>query len=210
MVLKTDFNDKQIQILEVAEILFAEKGFDGTSIRNIAKVAKINIAMISYYFGSKERLLESLIVYRTSDLKYQLDNLLQEDLEPIEKINKLIELYINRINSNRGIYRILHFEFTSKKREQNLQAFSELKKGNLKSLESIIEEGQKKGVFRKDVIIPLITPTILGTFFHFHMNKPFFENLLNLKTEDLYNNYIKTNLTKHIQQTIKALLIYES
>lgn len=208
--MKSNFNDKQIQILEVAETLFAEKGFDGTSIRNIAKVAKINVAMVSYYFGSKERLLESLIVYRTSDLKNQLENLLQEDLEPVEKINKLIALYINRINCNRGIYRILHFEFTSKKREQNLQAFSELRKGNLKSLETIIEDGQKKGVFRKDIIIPLITPTILGTFFHFHMNKTFFENLLNLKTEDLYNNYIQTNLTKHIQQTIKALLIYES
>lgn len=208
--LKTTFTDKQIQILEVAELLFAEKGFDGTSIRNIAKEAKINIAMVSYYFGSKERLLESLIFYRTSDLKNQLENLLHEELEPIEKINKLIELYINRINSNRGIYRILHFEFTAKKRDQNLLAFSELKKGNLKSLEAIIQEGQNKGVFRKDVIIPLITPTILGTFFHFHMNKPFFENLLNLKTEDLYNNYVKTNLTKHIQQTIKALLIYEN
>jgi len=208
--LQSNFTDKQIQILEVAETLFAEKGFDGTSIRTIAKMAKINIAMVSYYFGSKERLLESLIIYRTSDLKNQLDNLLDEELEPIDKINKLIELYINRINSNRGIYRILHFEFTSKKREQNLVAFSELKKGNLKSLETIIEEGQRKGIFRKDVIIPLITPTILGTFFHFHMNKLFFENLLNLKTEELYNNYIKTNLTKHIQQTIKALLIYES
>ena len=208
--MKSDFNEKQIIILEVAEMLFAEKGFDGTSIRNIAKEAKINIAMVSYYFGSKERLLESLILYRTSDLKLQLDNLIHEDLEPIAKINKLIELYINRINCNRGIYRILHFEFTSKKTESNLQVFSELKKGNLKSLEAIIVEGQTKGVFRKDVIIPLITPTILGTFFHFHMNKAFFQNLLNLKTEDLYNNYIKTNLTKHIQQTIKALLIYES
>ncbi|SEF89643.1 TetR/AcrR family transcriptional regulator [Flavobacterium urumqiense] len=208
--MKSNFNDKQIIILEVAETLFAEKGFDGTSIRNIAKEAKINIAMVSYYFGSKEKLLESLILYRTSDLKIQLDNLIIEDLEPIEKINKLIELYINRINCNKGIYRILHFEFTSKKGDSNLQAFSELKKGNLKSLESIIIEGQTKGIFRKDVIIPLITPTILGTFFHFHMNKTFFQNLLNLKTEDLYNNYIKTNLTLHIQQTIKALLIYES
>ena len=208
--MKSNFNDKQIIILEVAETLFAEKGFDGTSIRNIAKEAKINIAMVSYYFGSKEKLLESLILYRTSDLKIQLDNLIIEDLEPTEKINKLIELYINRINCNKGIYRILHFEFTSKKGDSNLQAFSELKKGNLKSLESIIIEGQTKGIFRKDVIIPLITPTILGTFFHFHMNKTFFQNLLNLKTEDLYNNYIKTNLTLHIQQTIKALLIYES
>ena len=122
----------------------------------------------------------------------------------------MIEIYINRISSNKGIYRILHFEFASKKREQNLQEFAELKKGNLKSLETIILEGQNKGVFRKDVIVPLITPTILGTFFHFHMNKTFFENLLNLKTEALYNNYIKTNLTQHIQQTIKALLIYEN
>lgn len=204
------FNDKQIQILQVAETLFAEKGFDGTSIRAIAKLAQINIAMVSYYFGSKERLLEALLIYRTTDLKKQLENLLQEDLQPLEKINKLIELYISRISSNKGIYRILHFEFSSKKREQNLEVFTELRKGNLKALEAIIQEGQQKGIFRKDVIIPLITPTILGTFFHFHMNKPFFENLLQLKTEDLYNNYIKTNLTQHIQQTIKALLIYES
>jgi hypothetical protein len=55
-----------------------------------------------------------------------------------------------------------------------------------------------------------LTPTILGTFFHFHMNKEYFMGLLNLNTEDLYNNYIRVNLTKHIQQTIKALLIYES
>ena len=46
--------------------------------------------------------------------------------------------------------------------------------------------------------------------FHFYMNKPFYENLLNLKTEDLYNNYIQNDLTRHIQQTIKSLLIYES
>ena len=208
--MKTEFTEKQIQILEVAETLFAEKGFDGTSIRDISKVAKINVAMISYYFGSKERLLQSLIVYRTTDIKTQLEHLLEEDLEPIEKVNKLIEIYINRINNNKGIYRILHFELSSKKREQKLQAFTEFRKGNLKYLESIIEEGQRKGVFRKDIIIPLITPTILGTFFHFHMNKTYFENLLNLTTETLYNNYIKTNLTKHIQQTIKALLIYEN
>jgi AcrR family transcriptional regulator len=205
-----DFNEKQIQILLVAETLFAEKGFDGTSVRTIAKEAKINIAMVSYYFGSKERLLESLIFYRTKDLKIQIENLLIEDLNPIAKINKLIEIYINRINSNKGIFRILHFEMATKKKELNIKSFYELRKSNLKSLEAIITEGQNKGVFRKDISIPLLTPTILGTFFHFHMNKEYFMGLLNLNTEDLYDNYIRVNLTKHIQQTIKALLIYES
>lgn len=208
--MKTDLNDKQIQILEVAETLFAEKGFDGTSIRDISKQAKINIAMVSYYFGSKERLLESLILHKTSGLKMQLELLLEENLDPIAKINKLIELYINRINCNRGIYRILHFELSSKKHVLDLDSFTEIKKGNLRSLELIIKEGQAKGVFRKDIIIPLITPTILGTYFHFQMNKPFFEELLDLKSEELYNKYIQNDLTKHIQQTIKALLIYEN
>jgi AcrR family transcriptional regulator len=204
------FNEKRIKILQVAETLFAEKGFDGTSIRNIAKEAKINIAMVSYYFGSKERLLESLILFRTKDLKLKIENLSVENLEPIEKINKLIEIYINRINCNKGIYRILHFEFSNEKRDIDLQALNDLRTGNLKSLMTIIEEGQNKGVFRKDIIVPLIIPTILGTFFHFHMNKAYFKNLLQLSTDELYNSYIKTKLTKHIQQTIKALLIYES
>ncbi len=199
-------NYKQIQILEVAETLFAENGFDGTSIRDISKIAKINVAMISYYFGSKEKLLEALVLYKTSGLKEQLVNLIDENLEPFDKINKLISLYIYRLNCNKGIYRILHFELTSKKRVLELDSFSEIKKENLKSLEIIIKEGQSKGVFRKDVIIPLLTPTILGTFFHFQMNKPFYEDILGLKTEEAYNNYVKTDLTKHIQHTIKAVL----
>lgn len=206
----TELNVKKIKILNVAEKLFSEKGFEGTSIRNISKEAKINIAMVSYYFGSKERLLESLIIFKTADLKTQLHNLVQENLQPIEKVNKLIELYIERINCNRGIFRIMHFEITSKKHSESLKVFTDLKKGNLESIERIIEEGQEKGVFRKDISIPLLTPTIMGTFFHFHMNKSFYEELFDLNTEELYNHYIKNNLTKHIQQTIKALLVYEN
>ena len=52
--------DKKEQILEAAEELFAQKGFDGTSVRELGKKAGINIAMISYYFGSKEKLMEAL------------------------------------------------------------------------------------------------------------------------------------------------------
>ena len=91
-----------------------------------------------------------------------------------------------------------------------MQAFIDIKKGNLKSLERIIQEGQEIGIFKKDIIVPLLTPTILGTYFHFHLNRSFFENLLELNTEEKYYTYIKTTLTMHIQQTIKALLTYES
>ena len=39
------FNEKQIEIIIAAERLFAEEGFDGTSVRDIAKAANVNIAM---------------------------------------------------------------------------------------------------------------------------------------------------------------------
>ncbi|MFL9831519.1 TetR/AcrR family transcriptional regulator [Flavobacterium sp. ST-87] len=208
--MKTDFNEKQIQILLIAETLFAENGFEGTSIRTIAKKAEINVAMVSYYFGSKEKLLEALILYRTSDLKIQIENLSVENLDPVEKIDKLIELYVNRIRCNKGIYRILHFEFSSEEKEDKMKLLNEVRDRNLKSLETIIHEGQAKGIFRKEVIIPLIPPTIMGTFFHFYMNKDYFKKLLTLETDEEFDNYIQTKLKTHIQQTIKALLLYES
>ena len=45
------FNAKQIHILNVAEELIAQNGFEDTSVREISKKANINVAMISYYFG---------------------------------------------------------------------------------------------------------------------------------------------------------------
>lgn len=206
----SNFNDKQIHILQIAEKLFAEHGFDGTSIRMISKEAKINIAMVNYYFGSKESLLEKLIIYRTSDLKLKLEEVLKTDHSPITKIEKYVYLYIEKMDCNKNLYQILHSEISSPKRKIDLKAFSEVRKNNLEILKSIIELGQNKNFFKKNINVALITPTILGTYFHFHSNKLFFKDLLNLKTEVAYENYIKNEFTTHIQQTIKSLLLNES
>lgn len=202
----SELNDKQLHILEVAEKLFADKGFDGTSVRDISREAKTNIAMVSYYFGSKEKMLEALILNRVSDMRLQLENLIRENISPLEKMDRLIELYLRRVNKNRCIYQILHFEFSSKKRRVNMSQFMEVKKQNLGFLQQIISEGQQDGSIRKDVNPLLLPPTILGTYFHFQMNRPLYEDILGLDTEAKCNAYIENELTDHIKQTIKALL----
>ena len=204
----TELNEKQIEILQVAEQLFAEEGFDGTSVRDIAKIANVNVAMISYYFGSKEKMLEALVLNRISDMRLQLESLYNENIPPFAKIDKMVELYISRINKNRCIYQILHFEFSSKKRELNFETFTEMKKNNLETFKKIIKEGQDSGEFQHDINVALLPPVIMGTYFQFHQNKPFYIKILDLKTEEEYNNYISTTLTQHIQKTIKALLVY--
>lgn len=52
------------RILEAAERLFAFKGYDGTSIRDVATQAEVQIANISYHFGPKESLFETVIERR--------------------------------------------------------------------------------------------------------------------------------------------------
>jgi len=203
----TDFNEKQVEILLVAEKLFSDKGFDGASIRDIAKEAGVNVAMISYYFGSKEKLLDALILYRTSSLRLQMESMMMENLSPLERMDRMTEMYMERINANRKVYQIVHFELSTKKRLINTKAFTDVKKKNLESLTHIIRAGQEQGIFREDINIPLIPPTILGTFFHFQMNRPFFEDVLELDTDEKYEAYIKNQLTDHIKRTIKALLL---
>ena len=210
MELVVEFNEKQVEILQVAEQLFAEVGFDGTSIRDIAQKANINIAMISYYFGSKEKLLESLVLHRISAMSLQLENLLQENLSPIQKIERYVVYYVDRINSNRCMYQILHFELSNKKREINLDTFTQVKNNNLKLLSNIIQEGQEQGLFHQDVNVALIPPIINGSLIHIHMNKSYYKDLLYLKNDKEFENYITSDFTKHIQKTIKALLIYEN
>ncbi len=55
-ILKGQSPDTKTRIMEVAFELFGKKGFDGTSIRDIAKLSGSNIAGVSYHFKSKENL----------------------------------------------------------------------------------------------------------------------------------------------------------
>ena len=67
-----EYSEKQIQIMEAAEKLFAAKGFNGTSVRDISEAAGVNLAMVSYYFGSKEKLFEAMFAHRSEFFKLPL------------------------------------------------------------------------------------------------------------------------------------------
>ncbi len=49
------------QILTVAERLFAERGFAGTTLRNVISEAGVNLAAVHYHFGSKEELFRAVV-----------------------------------------------------------------------------------------------------------------------------------------------------
>ena len=56
--------DTATRILDVAERLFVEHGFEATSLRMITQQAEVNLAAVNYHFGSKDALFESVFMRR--------------------------------------------------------------------------------------------------------------------------------------------------
>lgn len=59
-----------LSILDAAEILFAERGYDGASVRDIAAAAKAQIASISFHHGGKQALFERVVERRALELSH--------------------------------------------------------------------------------------------------------------------------------------------
>ena len=55
--------DTRTKILRTAARLFAQKGFSGTSVRDVVKAAHVNVSAIHYYFGDKRKLYKETLHY---------------------------------------------------------------------------------------------------------------------------------------------------
>src|SRR5215467_6712248 len=110
--------EKKDHIIDTAIELFATKGFEGTSIRDIAAAADVNLAMINYYFGSKEKLFEALVEKKAAATKGFLDEIANDKtLSGIDKIGKIIDTYVERLFSTRKFHRVIHQELITNQRE---------------------------------------------------------------------------------------------
>jgi len=212
-ILQMKFNEKQLQIIETAEKLFADKGFKGTSVRDIAEEAGINVAMISYYFGSKVQLMEAIFEVRIGTVQMRIEDLLKDDtMTPLQKINMLVDEHVERVSQKECFYKILITEQLINKNPAVIQAVSQLKMRNAELVGQLIKEGQKKGVFKKKIDLILMLNTLVGTVWHTMINKEYYREFNNLQSlpDDEFNTLLKRKISVHIKTLFKDLLTNEA
>jgi AcrR family transcriptional regulator len=78
IALKAEADSSRERLLISAEQLFADKGFDGISVRDIANAAGVNSALVGYYFGSKQGLLSEVYTRYCTALNQERARLLQK------------------------------------------------------------------------------------------------------------------------------------
>jgi AcrR family transcriptional regulator len=86
--------DKKGIITSIAIDLFAKKGFSVTSMRDIAKAAKVNVALIYYYFKNKEEILYHIIEHSSRDLLRILKEIQSQECDPFDCLKKMIQRQI--------------------------------------------------------------------------------------------------------------------
>lgn len=196
--------DKKEHIINTAIELFAERGYEGTSIRDLAAKADVNIAMVNYYFGSKDKLFEAMIEYKASYIRERLEEIINNTTKSdIEKIDSVIEIYVNRLLSQHSYHRLIHQELMLQQREGIHNSIIKLFSLNLQIIKNIIEDGIKKKVFKK-VDPELTVSSITGTINQVMLSKSMCCILLN-KERDV-NPYTDENFRKRLINHLKQLM----
>ena len=209
----TTYSEKQIQIIEAAEKLFADNGFSGTSVRDIAEAAGVNLAMISYYFGSKEKLMEAMFSYRGHFMRLKLESILQNsNMTPLQKVEKLIDEYIDRIFNKQCFHKVMLREQMVDSTGPIAEQITQLKVTNQALFKQLIHEGQKKGDFKKGLDVPFLMMTLVGTTSQLLTAQKYYRELNNLQhlPDEEFKKHIKKKLSVYLKNLFKAILTYEA
>lgn len=205
-------SDKQSHILDVAQKLFAEKGFSATSIRDIATTAKVNLAMISYYFGSKEKMFLAIFKRHATHVKIELENLLEDkSLTPPQKMELLIDRYLNKLFGKSDFHKIMLRQQINPVSEEVQEMMQEMKNNNQSLVSKIIQQGQKENIFKKNIDIPMLMATMLGTSYHLLTTQNYYRKAANLEhqSEEDFQKTLHKKLAAHLKSLFKAILTHE-
>lgn len=71
-------HDTKEKILDLAEALFLEHGYEAASLRQITTAAKVNLAAVNYHFGSKEELFQAVLTRRLDPMNQERIRLLSQ------------------------------------------------------------------------------------------------------------------------------------
>lgn len=205
-----ELSDKQKLIMETAEKLFATNGYDATSIRDIATAGSFNSAMISYYFGSKEQLMEGILVYRTTKLETVVADMLLKLTDPLEKLLAMNRFYIQKVLQHKYFY-LLIFQIQSLPEKHILirNFYNTLRYKNFQLLNDLIKDGQEIGVFKKEINTSFLLFVISGTMNNFLVNQDYYKQVNKIEdlTEDEFDLHIKDALGELLNGIVKNMVV---
>ncbi len=151
------------QLIDAALHQFAEKGYDGASIRDIARAAGVTEALLYHYFRNKEHLFEEVLKARSFApvLRRVLDE--AGEAHPAEVLQRVLSEFLDMMYDNAAMARMFIVEFI--RHPVCHKYFRAMVEDNTANLTRYIQQQQQRGIFRVDVDAESVAGMLLGTAF---------------------------------------------
>src|SRR3954451_24978961 len=139
------------EILEVATLEFAEHGYSGARVDEIAERTRTTKRMLYYYFESKEGLYTAVLERAYARIRAAEQEVDVEHLKPVAAIRRLAELTFDHHEAHPDFIRLVSIENIH--RAEHMRAsgrFADLNTPAIDLIAAILERGREAGVFTRD------------------------------------------------------------
>jgi AcrR family transcriptional regulator len=202
---KEDLSAKQ-RLLDVAARLFAAHGLEGTSVRDIAKEAGLNLSLVSYYFGGKEGLYLELLRAFAAEVKVKMEQivtLFENEATDPESLRKILGVLVESYSGIRESYPHMG-KIMQRERIAGLPLTREIyEKTFTPMVESLVQQmvkAQKKNLIRKDLNPVLIVIFLQESIIGFH-------NLMDCAVGITHSPLVKTKNFKDFQNQLVNIFL---
>jgi TetR/AcrR family fatty acid metabolism transcriptional regulator len=152
---------KREAILRAATRVFARNGYFNSKVADIAREADVADGTVYLYFKSKEEILHSIFDQSMAEAIAAGKTLIEKLSDPGEKLRRIAALHLERLGADRELAVVFQVELrgsTKFMQEFSAAGFAEY----LGLLRQTFAEGQRSGVFRKDLNAKLVSKILFG------------------------------------------------
>lgn len=194
-------NNNRDNLLEQAEILFADKGFYGTSINEVAAQVGLTKQGLLHYFPTKQKLYGAVLESAT---RFLMANTLRDDVADQEPLQQLLAIVAVMVSDDARMVRVSRL-LVRELLDNPVRAGAAHKwylAPFLERVESIVLEGQRQGVF-KPVHAMAFVYNLLGSQQYFIVSQPTLEQL---HGAEKYREHV-ANHARELRRIIESTLL---
>lgn len=154
-------NEKYHAILRGAIEVFAGRGFFQSKVADVAEAAGVADGTVYLYFKSKDDLLISIFNETMDEAIVEARTLLEGDDDPIDRLQKLARLHLERLGRDRDLAVVFQVEL--RQSTKFMEEFSTTRLADyFELIRQVIIDGQQRGVFRKEIDPQIATKVFFG------------------------------------------------
>lgn len=139
------------QILATAGRLFAERGYEGTSVHDIASAAGVSKAAVFHHFASKQALYLAALRDAAVQTAAEIESLVTTPGRDGRKLGALMELILAKMLQNPQHTRLVFRELLEHGTERGRALAQQVFERNFSAEVALFEQGRRSGAFRQDV-----------------------------------------------------------